>query len=759
MSHLRADDFESQLPNLDDYYPQISSPNQGSDGAIQDEFEHDTRPEAIGFERNQDSIRSRVEETQFVPIEIDTQAPENTSFVVAKQKDNITLPSHSAVNGTSFISTSERFEADDITSGFTFGKAPKTKIGQFTSRAQKNVSPPIQRDEKDVEPVAVTEQPQPSLRDTTTTAKLHDSQRAIGHGVTHINYSETALSQVEPLYQPTTGNDLGKCDSSARLLTRGGSISNTVVTRSAVEPANQQALRIIDKGPRKTVRMLDRLPMQAPPLDQAEKTAISQSARLRSAPRRIRRDLPEVFSGGLIRTPKAVTRPFPEVQQAMPRHFQSSPAAPSQLPKPTHRHDDGTLSSFPDKFQARKDNSTKSLESPFHGEVQTRTGSGNLTTKSFKQPTQREILYTENRHHVSTNQTMQKPSLPLQVVPDLIPPSTYIVVDHPSCLPSNPRPRSRSNMSAFRVRAGDDGEESSGDTNVAVLPGHRMSSHQEEDTFVIQHQTSPTKENGLPPEGASPPPRAVSANSEAGFKRHTPETPQVLRPHHANRVGKTARSNNRSLSKVTVSPQRTNSPKHSMIPNSKACLKYLKACEEILEAHDSNVELLKAQQAEIKTLKSSQAETLEKLRNLEEDKSTLIQKVEKYINFGKTYKEHMNKVVDSQNALKFEASKIRDSSAKAIEACTGSASDARNVKASAEDKIAKSLQEIKAIRLESNQLSAEERTALSLARQAATTSKEKAQELEKRLEEVIRKEKEASEKIEQGMHIGKHHHQ
>jgi hypothetical protein len=764
MSSLVADDFESQLPNLNDYHQYgISSSMQGSDGTVSDAVAQDPLPNSVGIEPEQDSIRSRVEETQSVNLEIDTQAPENTNFVVAQQTDRVVVPPHSIAARTSFISAPEPYEADDITSGFTFGKAPKAKIGQFSRRPQKHTSPPLQCDESGVAPVVVTEQPPQPLEDTST-APTHDfNQRGTDRRPSSPGPPRKEPIFVQPLNQPALDNELDKADPLARLPTRGGAVNNHILERpggpiESTHVPKQQALRIFNKGMHKTVRTPVRLAVQARLFDSGEKPGTSQAARLRSVPRRPPRDLPEMFSGGLLRTQRTVTQPFPEVQQAEPKHLTNSPAPPLKLQKPVHRHNEDALPTFPDQVHARDGNSARSSEYLVHGKVQPRSENGNPVAKLIKSTMHREITQADSDHHISRHSTLQQFSLPSQTIPQLPPCSPSQVTTNPLDLPSTPRPQSRSNISASRVKVGDHIGEPNGENGITTLPDHGIEGQRGEHTLIIQPQTSPFKKIGLPSQEDLPSCHSVSIITESNPKRHTvtPEIPQVLRSHLANRVEKSARSKDRNMNNKTASPQRINSPKHWTVPDSKYCLKYLKACEEMLKSHDSNIEMMKTQEAEIKRFRDSQVQMLEKVKNLEEDKSTLIQKVEKYIQFGKTYKEHMNKVVDSQNALKFEAGRIREMSTKAIEAYKGSALAAEKMKAS-EDKILKSLQEMKRMKLEINKLSAEEHTSLALARQAATTLQERIQELERRLEELNRKEKEASEQLEAGIIAGKHH--
>jgi len=192
-------------------------------------------------------------------------------------------------------------------------------------------------------------------------------------------------------------------------------------------------------------------------------------------------------------------------------------------------------------------------------------------------------------------------------------------------------------------------------------------------------------------------------------------------------------------------PHRTKSPKRPSTPN-KAFQKYLKACEEIFENHDGNVQKIKHQEAEIKRLKASKMEGIKKL---EEEKSALVKKLEKHVKFGETYKQHMNKVVNAQNALKVEADKIRETSCLVMKAHESRVYDEEKLTAHTEG-MRNILAEIKANQLEVNKALTDERSALALARQSASHLEEKARYLEERLVELDRKDKESTEKLTQG---------
>ncbi|EHK98940.1 hypothetical protein M7I_5231 [Glarea lozoyensis 74030] len=170
----------------------------------------------------------------------------------------------------------------------------------------------------------------------------------------------------------------------------------------------------------------------------------------------------------------------------------------------------------------------------------------------------------------------------------------------------------------------------------------------------------------------------------------------------------------------------------------------MKACHALFETRDHEIEKMKIQEAEIWRLKNLNEENTENIRKLEKEKTGLVQKVEKYIKHSETYKQHINKVVDSQNSLRVEAGKIRETSTKVIEAYHDSTLDAEDMKNSVK-KMQKTLAEIKAVRSEIDKAQSDERSSLALAREATKVAEEKVREVEERLEELDRKNNESIE--------------
>jgi hypothetical protein len=749
MSNPVADDLESQLPNMDDYHQhEISGPVPGSDDTISDEVEYDTILNAVAVEPEQDSIRSCVEETQFVDIEIDTQAPEKTSFVIAQQSNNSTLPSDSTADGPSFIPLPEPYVADEINCGFTFGKAPQTKIGQFSGRPQNNLAAPVQHGEGGITQNKAIEKSSVSLGDTAFKATTIDSNH------NHQNFApihrvETGPSladnPTESRYRPATFATLNRPNIGASLPTRGGAIiiqTHKSPPRTSVSLRQQGRVSILGNASVAPLRKPTQMSEQPQPPGQTSKPVASHSSRLRSGPRIMRRSLPETFSGGLLRTLKPLTRPFPEVQSE-PHQFQHSSTSPPNLHKSIQNHDN---QSFSDLFHPGSNEPQISSKPTTYANTLAQTRDKDPSAEGLKSHVLQDDNHREDYQHVEFRDF----SASTQITPQAISPSPPRATSDIPCSPHTPRPQSCSNTSAFRVRAPNIADQQAGDTgNASILDYVPL---YDQWNNITQQPVNYTKNSASSPQGSCRNLPAVLANLEGSSITNSMAVSQGLRLSIADKVVKPVHTKFRQTKNVTDPPQRTKPSKLPLSPSAKSCQKYIQACKVLFETHDYNVERIKIQEAEIEKLKRSNDERVKKL---EEDNSALRKKVEKYIKFGATYTEHMNKVVNSQKALKIESGKLRDTSTKAIEAFAGRALAAEKIKDSA-DKIQNSLKEIKAIRLEVDKAVVDERS-LRLARQIAEKSNEKVQELEKRLEELSKKDKETSEKLAEGTQRGTYH--
>ncbi|EPE25478.1 hypothetical protein GLAREA_01390 [Glarea lozoyensis ATCC 20868] len=746
MPGLMEDDFDSQLPNMNDYHRlDHSSSIPGSDDTISNEIERATVPTSIVADADQqDSLRSCVEETQFVNLEVDTQAPEKTSFVIVPPTDQANLPSQVSADAQTFISVPETFAEDDMVSGFTFGKAPKAKIGQFSDRPQRSTTVSTKVEDSSTRRNSNVEKPSLALRNTANepndAGELHQNQQLSDAPKIEIR-PNLVNERTSPMPQASITDAPDSIRSDASLPTRGrptiAQPQQQQQKQRIPEPSTtshqQIPINSIIDTPSTVIGTHAQLTEQLRLSEIARNSIASHASRLRSGPRLNRRGFPEKVSTTSMRTPKSAHRPFPDVQSE-PRRLGGSPVPPPiDLRGSNARRSDGSIS-----VQHRAKSIEPHMASEYASNIDVDPHfRDNLPAKGVVPRTPHEVTAHPDAHHHAIIDDGQDRTPQLRDNPQACSRSPSAAITDTSQLPPTPRPQSRSNTSAFRARVDNAAEQRTTETPFA-LNGHHESPS---DEGTIRHSFG-HKAISRPLRQEQAATSARPNEAEGRSKTEMTVLPQVLRSNLANKIDKHTHTKSRPT--INTSPQRTYSPKRPVSPNYKACQKYMKACHALFETRDHEIEKMKIQEAEIWRLKNLNEENTENIRKLEKEKTGLVQKVEKYIKHSETYKQHINKVVDSQNSLRVEAGKIRETSTKVIEAYHDSTLDAEDMKNSVK-KMQKTLAEIKAVRSEIDKAQSDERSSLALAREATKVAEEKVREVEERLEELDRKNNESIE--------------
>jgi hypothetical protein len=138
--------------------------------------------------------------------------------------------------------------------------------------------------------------------------------------------------------------------------------------------------------------------------------------------------------------------------------------------------------------------------------------------------------------------------------------------------------------------------------------------------------------------------------------------------------------------------------------------------ENMLRDHTARMELVESQQQEIKKLRDFGEKDKKKIEVLEVEKKELSQKLKKYGTFHAQYKDHMNKVVNSQKLLIDEAKEMQKISAQAIQMYS------THKQQSVVDQIGVKIQEIKKMHLQADQLVKTERDLLARVASAEGTA-------------------------------------
>ena len=136
----------------------------------------------------------------------------------------------------------------------------------------------------------------------------------------------------------------------------------------------------------------------------------------------------------------------------------------------------------------------------------------------------------------------------------------------------------------------------------------------------------------------------------------------------------------------------------------------------MLKHYQSRLELVKSQQQEIKKLNDLGGENKKKIEALEAEKRDLSQKLKKYGTFHVQYKDHMNKVVNTQKILLNEANEMREISARAITVY------ATSQKQSVVDQMGLKIKQIKEMRLQADKLVENEKVMLARVAKAEETA-------------------------------------
>jgi hypothetical protein len=138
--------------------------------------------------------------------------------------------------------------------------------------------------------------------------------------------------------------------------------------------------------------------------------------------------------------------------------------------------------------------------------------------------------------------------------------------------------------------------------------------------------------------------------------------------------------------------------------------------ENMLRDHTARMELVESQQQEIKKLRDFGEKDKKKIEVLEVEKKELSQKLKKYGTFHAQYKDHMNKVVNSQKLLIDEAKEMQKISAQAIQMYS------THKQQSVVDQIGVKIQKIKKMHLQADQLVKTERDLLARVASAEGTA-------------------------------------